>query len=163
MACPPAETTQRACLIEELLDELTSHTPAGMMRAMRRWPSGPLSLVHLNVLIVLGEDGPVPMRTLAEALDVSQASATGIVDRMEQRGLVERQRDESDRRVIRVGLTDAGRQLIAGVAAERRGRLSTLLDDLTDEELAAFLQGSRALRRARERWQQRLNTTEVSR
>jgi len=155
--------TPRAGLIEALLDELTSHTPAGMMRAMRRWPSGPLSLVHLNVLIVLGEEGPVPMGTLAEALDVSQASATGIVDRMEQRGLVERRRDDADRRVIRVALADAGRQLIAGVAAERRGHLSTLLDDLTDEELAAFLQGSRALRRARERWHEHMSATEGNR
>ena len=76
---------------------------------MRRWPSGPLSLVHLHVLTVLEADGSVPMRALAEALDVSQASATGIVDRMEQRGLVVRQRDDDDRRVIRVVLTDDGR------------------------------------------------------
>ena len=39
------------------------------------------------------------MSQLAEALDVSQASATGIVDRMEQRGLVSRQRNDEDRRV----------------------------------------------------------------
>ena len=138
-------------MLGELLDELTSHTPAGVMRHMRRWPSGPLSLVHLNVLMVLTEDGGLPMRVLAESLDVSQASATGIVDRMEQRGLVERQRDDEDRRVIRVALTDAGRQLIAGVASERRGHLAALLDALTDEELDGLLRGTRALRLARER------------
>lgn len=151
MGHPPAEAAARTGLIAALLDELTAHTPAGMMRAMRRWPSGPLSLVHLNVLMVLSEDGPVSMRTLAEALDVSQASATGIVDRMEQRGLVERQRDEDDRRVIRVALTDGGRQLIAGIASERRGHLAALLDGLTDEDLDGLLRGTRALRLARER------------
>ena len=62
------------------------------MRHMRHWPGGALSLVHLNVLAVLQEEGPLPMSGLAESLDVSHASATGIVDRMEQRGLVERRR-----------------------------------------------------------------------
>ena len=86
----PAADRQR--LLTELLDELSSHSPADVIRYMRRWPSGPLSLVHLHVLTVLEADGSVPMGALAESLDVSQASATGIVDRMEQRGLVVRQR-----------------------------------------------------------------------
>jgi len=141
----------RQTLLAELLDELTSHTPAAMLRAMRRWPFGPLSLVHLHVLAIIDADGPLPMRGLAESLDVSQASATGIVDRMEQRGLVERQRDAADRRVIRVALTSAGRHMIEGVAAERKERLVRILEELTDDELEGFLRGSRALRAARER------------
>ena len=144
-------TPHRQRLLAELLEELASHTPAGIMRYMRHWPSGPLSLVHLNVLTVLDADGPQPMRALAESLDVSQASMTGIVDRMEQRGLVARHRDDEDRRVIRVSLTETGRRMIEGIAAERRGRLARLLEELTDEELDGFLRGSRALRLARER------------
>lgn len=143
--------TERDRLIATLLDELAAHTPAGMVRHLRRWPAGPLSLVHLNVLTLLDEEGPLPMRALADSLDVSRASTTGIVDRMEQRGLVERNRDEDDRRIVRVALTEAGRQLITGMATERRGRLSSLLDELTNDELDALLRGSRALRRARER------------
>jgi DNA-binding MarR family transcriptional regulator len=145
----------RATLISQVLDEVAAHAPFRNMRSMRHWPSGPLSLVHLHVLMQLVEEGPLPMRTLAETLDVSQASATGIVDRMEQRGLVERRRDDEDRRVVRVALTDAGRSLIAGIGAERRGHLAMLLDELSDDDLAAFLRGSRALRRARERFSAR--------
>jgi DNA-binding MarR family transcriptional regulator len=144
-------TDTRARILGEVLDEIASHTPPGVMRHLRRWPSGPLSLVHLHVLAVLDEEGSVPMRALAESLDVSQASATGIVDRMEQRGLVERRRNDEDRRVIRVASTTAGRELLAGIAAQRRGHFATILDELTDDELAALLVGSRALRRARER------------
>ena len=142
-------TTNRQQLLSDLLDELTSHSPADMLRYMRRWPSGPLSLVHLQVLTVLETDGPVPMGTLAESLDVSQASTTGIVDRMEQRGLVERRRDDEDRRVVRVALTEDGTRLLAGVAAGRRERLGILLQELSDDELDGFLRGSRALREAR--------------
>jgi DNA-binding MarR family transcriptional regulator len=147
----PAASPKRRRLLQELLDELSSHTPADVIRFMRRWPSGPLSLVHLHVLTVLEAEGAVPMGALAESLDVSQASATGIVDRMEQRGLIVRRRDEDDRRVIRVALTADGRQLLAGAAAERRKRLGILLDELTDDELEGFLRGSRALRAARTR------------
>jgi DNA-binding MarR family transcriptional regulator len=141
----------RQALARDLLEELASHTPAAAMRYMHHWPGGRLSLVHVNVLGLLEADGAMPMRVLADALDVSQASATGIIDRMEQRGLVERLRDAEDRRVVRVALTAEGRRLVTGIAAERRDHLLALLDDLTDDELAAFLVGVRAMRRARER------------
>lgn len=148
---PSRRAMDRPTLITELLEELTSHGPVKAMRYMRHWPGGRLSLVHLNVLFILEADGALPMRALAEAMDVSQASATGIVDRMEQRGLVERRRDDDDRRVVKVAATDEGRRLIEGLAAERRDHLAVVLAELTDEELTAYLTGSRAVRRARER------------
>ncbi len=149
----------RSTLISRTVDELISHGPFRMMRSMRHWPAGPLSLIHLHVLMLLAEEGPLPMRGLADTLDVSQASMTGIVDRMEQRGLVERHRDDEDRRVVRVALTDDGRQLIVGIGTERRGHLTAMLDELTDDELAGLLLGSRALRRVRERMHERLVAT----
>lgn len=137
-------------MLRELADELSFRNPMRKMHAMRHWPSGRLSLVHLNVLMLVDDEGAMPMRGLAEALDVSQASATGIVDRMEQRGLVARERDEQDRRVIRVGITEAGQALIAGLAAERRDHMTQMVDRLTDDELAGLLIGLRAFRRIRE-------------
>jgi DNA-binding MarR family transcriptional regulator len=138
-------------VIEQVLAELAANAPTRMMRSMRHWPAGRLSLIHLHVLMLLADEGPQPMRALADTLDVSQASVTGIVDRMEQRGLVERQRDESDRRVIRVGLSEGGQQILSGMGTERRGHLAALLAELTDDELAGLLKGTRALHRARER------------
>ena len=139
------------------MGELPSPSPAQAMRYLRHWPGGRISLIHINVISVLETDGPQPMRALAEALDVSQASATGIVDRMEQRGLVERRRDEDDRRIVRVVLTEEGRKLVEGVTQERQDHMRLLLDDLTDDELRAFLVGSRAMRRAGERMHARIH------
>ncbi len=133
-----------------LLEELTAYGPGRQMHLMRHWPGGRMSLVHLNVLFVLSGEGPLPMNRLAELLDVSQASATGIVDRMEQRGLVSRERDPHDRRVVRVVLAPQGEGLIAGIAAERRDKLARLLDTLPEEDASALLRGLRAMRRARE-------------
>jgi len=141
----------RPTLIAQLLDEFSSGGAKDALRHMRHWPGGRLSLVHLNVMMTIDADGSLPMGALAEAMDVSQASVTGIVDRMEQRNLVERQRDGEDRRVVKVALTDEGRRLIGTLAAQRREHMAQLLDDLTEDELSGFLRGVRAMRLARER------------
>ena len=87
-----APRDERPNLTDELLDELSRWGPRERGGMFRSWHRGSLSIVHLIVLTVLEADGPRSMGDLAEALDVSVASATGIVDRMERRGLVERGR-----------------------------------------------------------------------
>jgi DNA-binding MarR family transcriptional regulator len=89
------------------------------------------------------------MSRIAEALDVSVASATGIVTRMEKRGLVVRRHGEDDRRVVLVHLTRTGQSLFRKIDERRRAKLARLLATLTDDEQAAFLLGLRAMRRAR--------------
>jgi DNA-binding MarR family transcriptional regulator len=140
----------RSAVTAELLDELASAQPGKFMRHLRKGPGGAFSLVHLQVLFTLDSEGPLPMSRLADAMDVSQASATGIVDRMEQRGLVERLRDDADRRVVRVALADGGRQTLGVMASERREHLTQIIDQLTDAELEGFLAGLRGMRRGRE-------------
>jgi DNA-binding MarR family transcriptional regulator len=146
-AASPASERKR--VVKELLDELTSWNPRERHDEFRTWLAGSLSLVHLHVLNVLEGEGPLAMSRLAEALDVSVASATGIVDRLEQRGLVERHRGLEDRRVILVRPTAAGEAVFTDLAKRRRAGLVRLLAELTDEELAASLVGFRAMRRAR--------------
>jgi DNA-binding MarR family transcriptional regulator len=139
----------RRRVLDDLLDELTSWGPRERAGAFRQWLRGSLSLVHLHVLTVLEARGPLSMTKLAEELDVSVASLTGIVDRMASRGLVERQREPDDRRVIVVHPTEAGGAVFSEMAAERRRHLEPLLDRMTDDELESFLVGLRALRRVR--------------
>ena len=151
---PESTTAQRgghAALRDAVLAELLAHTPQSAMRAMRRRHGGAISLVHLHVLHVIEHEGQQSMRSLAEAIGASQASTTGIVDRMERRGLLRRERDDRDRRVVRVELTEDGRTLLSGFATERREALASLLDELSDDDLDGFLRGARALRLARER------------
>jgi DNA-binding MarR family transcriptional regulator len=140
----------RSAVTAELLDELASAQPGKFMRHLRKGAGRAFSLVHLQVLFTLDSEGPLPMSRLADAMDVSQASATGIVDRMEQRGLVERLRDDADRRVVRVALAAGGRQTLGVMASERRDHLTQIIDQLTDHELEGFLAGLRGMRRGRE-------------
>ena len=142
-------TRTPSATIDEVVDELTSWNPRERSDAFRQWVRGSLSLVHLHVLTVLESDGALSMSHLAEALDVSVASATGIVDRMEQRGLVERRREPEDRRVVLVHATEAGDAVFRDLAAQRRKMLIPVLERMTDEELSSFLIGLRAMRRVR--------------
>src|ERR1700675_1178595 len=114
-------------LADELANELASWNPRERMGAFKAWHRGALSLVHLNVVTVIEADGALSMGRLAEALDVSVASVTGIVSRMEQRGLVERRHGEDDRRVVVVHLTEAGARIFRDIEARRREGLGRLL------------------------------------
>jgi len=139
----------REAIIHEILDEMTNWEARDRMGVFRKWLQSQVSLVHLHVLTVIEADGPLPMSKLADALDVSVASATGIVDRMEQRGLVERRHDEVDRRIVLVHPTDSGRAVFNDLAEMRRAGLVNILDRLTNDELKALLVGLRAMSKAR--------------
>jgi DNA-binding MarR family transcriptional regulator len=144
-----SQRTSRERVRADLLDELSAWSPRERVGAFRHWLRGSLSLIHLHVLTVLESEGPLSMSKLADALDVSVASVTGIVDRMEERGLVERRRETGDRRIVLVHATDAGDAVFRDLAVERRRTIAPLLDRMTEAELENFLVGLRALRRAR--------------
>ena len=150
----------REDLIESLLDEMTPWDPRERMSAFKSFLSGSLSLIHIHVLTILEVEGPLSMGRLAEELDVSVASATGIVGRMEQRRLVERRHDDADRRVVVVHSTKVGGEVFARLRRHRRNRLKKLLGRLSDTELTAFLTGLRAMRRARSATGPRRGSTE---
>jgi DNA-binding MarR family transcriptional regulator len=136
-------------LIAELVGEMTNWSPRERGMAFRSWLKGSLSLIHLHVLSVLEGEGPLPMSRLAETLDVSVASTTGIISRMEERGLVERSHGEADRRVVLVHATPSGLAIFSDMTEQRRIGLGSLLERLTDDELASLLIGLRAMRAAR--------------
>lgn len=71
-----------------------------------------ISMTHFHVLTLLRHHDAMPMGRLAEILDASMSSTTGIIDRMEEKGLVERVRVPDDRRVVLVRSTAAGLALI---------------------------------------------------
>jgi MarR family transcriptional regulator, organic hydroperoxide resistance regulator len=67
-----------------------------------------LSPVQCHVLRLLEPDKPLPMRALAEGLCCDASNVTGLVDRLESRGLVRRRASEEDRRVKVLELTPKG-------------------------------------------------------
>jgi DNA-binding MarR family transcriptional regulator len=98
-----------------------------------------LTAVQARAMITLEE--PAPMRELACRLSCDKSNVTGIVDGLEERGLVARQADPHDRRVKQLVFTGAGRELrrllrvrlfdevpgISNLTADEEARLRALL------------------------------------
>lgn len=87
------------------------------------------------------EDG-LPLRDLGMRAQLDATSTTWLVDQLEQAGLVERKRNDTDRRIVRVWLTDAGRQsqaeLVPKLSRWENALGQGLLPYHTPDEIAAF-------------------------
>lgn len=77
-----------------------------------------LSATALGALGVLAADDPLSHRELAGRLGVTPATLTPVIDAMAAAGIVRRERDPDDRRVVRVWITPAGRERLAAATAE---------------------------------------------
>ena len=108
-------------------------------------------MTHLHLLVVLDSEGPLPMTRVAETLVCSLPNATGMIDRMEERGLIERSRDDRDRRVVRVSITDAGRQVVGEHESMRQNHVRRLLESMPIADQRTCLRAFRCMRRAAER------------
>jgi DNA-binding MarR family transcriptional regulator len=80
--------------------------------------------------------GRATMSEIAHLTYQSGGTVTGIIDRLADAGLVERERDEGDRRVVYVRTTPAGSAKLDEVEAARRAQMAQMTRALTDEELA---------------------------
>ncbi len=101
-----------------------------------------LNLTSAMLLMFVVEHGGQTQTALAERLDVGRAAAGSIVDRLEERGLVERHADVDDRRVWVVEATDAGKELsvkIAEIDVDVRRKLRTGIDRSERQLLASLL------------------------
>ena len=94
-----------------------------------------ISMTHFHVLTLLRHHDAMPMGRLAEILDASMSSATGIIDRMEERGLVERVRVPDDRRVVLVRPTQAGLDLVDEAELVKSAVITSALERMTVEQL----------------------------
>lgn len=93
-----------------------------------------LTFPQALVLNVLGEEGPMPISTLAERTGSANSTVSGIVDRLEKLGLAKRQRSETDRRVIYVSATEKYTALRDKAATDVRSYFSTLMEHMTEED-----------------------------
>lgn len=84
---------------------------------------------------------PIRISDLAARMYLHPATVVGIVDRLEARGLVARERCTEDRRVVRVDLTEEGRKLVAGAPEVAQGLLVTGLERLPEADLQVISAG----------------------
>jgi len=94
---------------------------------------------QLVVLEAVTRRGSVSPSTLARVVHLSQATVTGIVQRLERRGLIERTRSTTDRRSVEITPTRAGRVLIDAAPSLLQDRFRAALSGLEDGERLQIL------------------------
>ncbi|HEV2446599.1 MAG TPA: MarR family transcriptional regulator, partial [Candidatus Sulfopaludibacter sp.] len=89
-----------------------------------------------GVLEALLHKGPMPINTLGAKVRLTSGSITALVDRLAQKGLLERREDPADRRTRMVHLTPAGRKLISCAFADHEAAMDRATSGLTPAERA---------------------------
>ena len=121
------------------------------------WRAAQALRAHVERTVLRGEDltwagfsalfnlwiwGPMETRELATSMSCARATISGVTDTLERRGLVARSGDPRDRRLVRLALTDAGRERVATLFPRFNAGEAAIVRDLSDEEkttLAALL------------------------
>lgn len=93
-----------------------------------------LTVPQLVCLRYLETNGPQAPGKLAGHVFLSQATVTGIINRLELRGLVSRERKEADRRRVTVSLTEKGQQVVRHAPSPLQDRFIERLTSLPQEE-----------------------------
>ena len=141
-------TTPRDTLIDQAVAQFNA-LGAHRRRAICAQPRHRhMSMPQFYILMTLQERGAMTISELAHLLSVSAPSASSILDRMEEHELVERLRDDVDRRVVHVGIAQPGLRLMEEMTGLKREQMQRLLDSMTDSELEHVVMGAAAMERA---------------
>lgn len=94
---------------------------------------------QLTVVKMLESLGDMSLSALSERIRAQNSTVTGIIDRMEREGLVERARSSRDRRVVHIRLTQRGTELARSIPLQPAEILRQALESLDPEESAVLL------------------------
>ncbi len=98
-----------------------------------------LGPAQIHALLWVSHEGPLTMGALARRVAVTEKTGTGIVDRLERDGLLQRARDAADRRVVHVRLTARGAAAARRIEEVVHGSLSRLVAVLDPADREALL------------------------
>jgi DNA-binding MarR family transcriptional regulator len=118
-----------------------------MASARPRWSAADLTFTQLRGLSVLARKQPQRMSDLADALDMTPASASALIDRMDQRGFVTRRSDPDDRRTVLVELSKRGQHILDVMERGSTDHFGRLIEKMTTNERDALATTLRAFLR----------------
>jgi MarR family transcriptional regulator, organic hydroperoxide resistance regulator len=111
------------------------------------WQSLDLTMAQFKVFLTLNFEGEVPISKLAHTLGISHPTASHLVERLVQAGLVERVELAADRRYTLARLTSQGTMMVQRLRQGRENHLQHWLVQLDEPDLAALRRGLEALNR----------------
>jgi DNA-binding MarR family transcriptional regulator len=142
MTIPLPELKQPAALPAELCAStaflLARVGYAIKLNAIEEFEREGFSLYQYSVLAVLGEGVKETQATIADALKLDRSQLVGVLDGLEEAGLIERRRDQSDRRRHTVSLTPAGKKQLVRMRTIVKRIEDSFLEPLDDKARSAL-------------------------
>ncbi|MGZ4610757.1 MAG: MarR family winged helix-turn-helix transcriptional regulator [Actinomycetes bacterium] len=138
----PCDAEQQAVSVEEASLALVEMT-LGALAA-----SGEVSTLQLRVLLVVDRHAPLNLSSLATRLDLSVPSASRLVDRLVDAGLVARGVAAHSRREVALSLTAKGRRALAQLRRSRERAIGQVLGEMAPRDRDALVAGLHAFARA---------------
>ncbi len=126
-------------LVREIIYQIRRLMQAGELFTKELNKTYQVSSPQLHCLLALHENGPLPPSQIARHIMVKSSTVTGIIDRLEQKGFVERLRNSPDRRVINIQLTEAGKELAQNAPPPIQHKIVDGLKKLPEGEIKQII------------------------
>lgn len=123
-------------LIMDLLKEINTLLDKGLKNF---YSHNELTVPQLSVVSLLSQHSRMKITDFSQELKISAAAVSGIIDRLENHGLVQRERSQEDKRIVYVTLTEAFRQSHQHLEQNISGYLHLLLRDESDEKVTSIV------------------------
>jgi len=123
----------------ELWQNISTIYRTAIKRLNKRLSSERMTFSQWNILRALGKFGPMPMSRLSEHMLVAPANITGLVDRLEKKGYVERKREAQDRRLFMIELTENGQRIQEAITQQFQAYVKRVFSSLSDKEREVLL------------------------
>lgn len=140
--------TEKMQLIEYILELEERVYQALRPIVPKEWLIVDLTMPQLKIILLLFHDGPARVSTLASALGVSQATTTGITNRLVQHGLIVRGDDPEDRRAVVCSLSEKGRDMVTRLWELGQLRVRTILEKIAPTKLEVIREAMEAILQA---------------
>jgi len=105
------------------------------------------TLPQLSVISVLTKNGEQKVSDISEKMGLSNSTVSGILDRLEQKGIIERKRNKDDRRVVKIYLVKGSQQICREFHRKREEYFAHLLKKLSEQEISDIIKGLEILNR----------------
>ena len=135
----PPPPVDKQVVIREIIFQIRRLMQAGSLYTKELNKKHQISSAQLNCLLALHENGSLSSSQIARHIFVKPSTVTGIIDRLEQKGLARRTRQSTDRRVITIELTPEGERLARNAPPPIQQKILDGLSMLSIDEAKGIL------------------------
>ena len=132
-------STRREVLLRELKEENRRNTAESMFLLQAITEQSGMNLTDLQCITILTSTGPITAGRLAEEMGLTTGSVTGLIDRMERAGYVQREKDPDDGRRVIVRPVSEKLERAPGFLGSQDKVLEELMSDYDERDLAHFV------------------------